>query len=237
LNDRYAGFIDAPIAPDYEFFVELTAPDEIAGDGEVRVMRNGHLWMLGRGDFLAEWDPDRCRGHIRQSANPYSLDAVLRIVHTLVLAREGGFLVHASSAVRDGKAVLFAGASGVGKTTISRLAPPDVRLLTDEISYVRKGPQCYFAHGTPFAGDLAKPGENINAPLDALYLLDQGSENRIDTVGAADAVRGVLGNILFFAQDAELVQAVFQSALAFVEQVPVRRLTFMPDPRVWELIR
>jgi hypothetical protein len=36
--------------------------------------------------------------------------------------------------------------------------------------------------------------------------------------------------------DAELVQAVFQSALDFVERVPVRRLTFVPDARAWELI-
>ncbi len=45
-----------------------------------------------------------------------------------------------------------------------------------------------------------------------------------------------LTNILFFAKDAELVQAVFRSALEFVEQVPVKRLTFVPDARVWELI-
>jgi hypothetical protein len=34
----------------------------------------------------AEWDPVARRGPIRQSANPYSLDTVLRNVHTLVLA-------------------------------------------------------------------------------------------------------------------------------------------------------
>ncbi|MEY3597225.1 MAG: hypothetical protein RL543_1178 [Pseudomonadota bacterium] len=29
----------------------------------------------------------------------------------------------------------------------------------------------------------------------------------------------------------------FRSALEFVEQVPVKRLTFVPDARVWELIQ
>ena len=123
------------------------------------------------GDFRAEWDPIARLGRIRQSANPYSLDTVLRIVHTLVLAREGGFVVHASSAVRNGEAFLFAGVSGAGKTTISRLAPPDAHVLTDEISYVRKEADGYFAYGTPFAGDLARPGENLRAPLAAVYLL------------------------------------------------------------------
>ncbi len=74
---------------------------------------------------------------MRQNANPYSLDSVLRIVHSLILAERGGFLLHAASAICDGRACLFSGVSGAGKTTMTRLAPPDVTLLTDEISYVR----------------------------------------------------------------------------------------------------
>jgi hypothetical protein len=195
---------------------------------------------MTRGDFRAEWDPSSRRGWIRQWANPYSIDAVLRIVHTLVIARQGGFLLHSASAVRNGKAYLFAGVSGAGKTTISRLAPPDATLLTDEISYVRKcedgGKVGYTAYGTPFTGELAKLGENISAPVEALYLLSKGAENRSDPVPVADAGRELLANMLFFAEDAELVRCAFQSACDFVDRMPVRRLTFVPDARVWELI-
>jgi len=102
---------------------------------------------------------------------------------------------------------------------------------------VRKQGDGYVAYGTPFAGELAKAGENLKAPLAAVYLLAQGPENRIDEVSATEAARGLLTNILFFAEDADLVRAVFQSALQLVERVPVRRLTFVPDARVWELIR
>jgi hypothetical protein len=235
LKDRYAGFLGSPREPDYEFKVELTPPD-IASDEDVRVFRDGDRWRLERGDFRAEWDPMARRGRIRQSANPYSTDTLLRIVHTLVLAREGGFLMHAASAMRNGKAFVFTGVSGAGKTTISRLAPPDARVLTDEISYVRKESDGYYAYGTPFAGDLARPGENLRAPLAAIYLLAQGLENRLDDVTLADAARGLLANILFFAEDAELVQAVFRAALDCAGRVPVKRLTFLPDARVWQLI-
>jgi len=96
------------------------------------------------------------------------------MLHSLILARDGGFLVHAASAVRNGRAFLFAGVSGAGKTTIWRLAPPDVALLQ---------------------------------------------------------------NILFFAQDDELQQLVFQTAFEFVSCVTVRRLVFAPEVRVWDLIR
>ena len=236
LEQRYAGFIDRSAVPHYAFDVCLTPPDDEEADAELRVIRHGHRWQLERGDFRADWDPLLRCGRILQSPNPYSIDTVLRIVHTLVLAGEGGFLMHAASAIRNGKAFLFAGASGAGKTTIARCAPSDAHLLSDEISYVRSDHGSYYAYGTPFAGELARAGENLHAPLAAIYLLAQGPENRIDDVRPTDAARALLANILFFAEDRELVQAVFRSALDCAERVPVRRLTFVPDASVWELI-
>jgi hypothetical protein len=46
----------------------------------------------------------------------------------------------------------------------------------------------------------------------------------------------LLRNILFFADDPETVKLVFSSAFDFVTRVPVRRLTFFPNQRVWDLI-
>ena len=244
LQNRYAGFVGSSEHAAIEFDVDLFTPGFVDPDADVRVTQRAGKWALERGDFRAEWEPARRTGTIRQSANPYSIDAVLRIVHTLVLAQEGGFLMHAASAIRNGKAFLFAGVSGAGKTTISRLAPSDATLLTDEISYVRKDGRkdvkkqdlSYVAFGTPFTGELAKLGENVSAPISALYLLAQGPENRIDPVAPGQAVRELLANVLFFAEDQELVQRSFHAACEFVSRVPVSRLTFVPDARVWEMI-
>lgn len=239
LEQRYEGFTGDWESSDYDFTVDLVPPGAtVSADDGLRVWREGGLWKLERGDFRAEWDPISRRGRIRQSANPYSIDSVLRIVHTLILATSGGgFLLHSGSAVRNGRAFFFTGVSGAGKTTITRLAPADVMLLTDEISYVRREADGYYAYGTPFAGELAKAGANLKAPLAAVYVLVQGPENRIDDMPRAEAARALLRNVLFFAEDSELVQRVFQAACELVEHVPVRRLTFMPDARVWELIQ
>jgi hypothetical protein len=238
LQDRYSGFISERAERDaeIEFDVEISGATFADPNADVSVTHHGGRWSLQRGDFRAEWEPASRTGRIRQTANPYSIDAVLRIVHTLVLARQGGFLLHSASAIRNGKAFLFAGVSGAGKTTISRLAPPDATLLTDEISYVRRSGSGYIAFGTPFTGELAKLGENVSAPIAAFYLLAQGPENRIDPVAPAEAARSLLANVLFFAEDEELVQSTFHSAFEFVSRVPVSRLTFVPDARVWELI-
>jgi hypothetical protein len=236
LGERYAGFMAPANAVEHHFELTLQPPDDSSEDEDVTVVRSGPAWRISRGDFRAEWNPATRRGWIRQTPSPYSLDSVLRIVHTLILAPRGGVLMHASSAIRNGRAFVFAGVSGAGKTTISRLAPADAHLLTDEMSYLRRDGEAYSAHGTPFSGELGRPGENLSAPLAAIYLLRQGPENRIDDVAPADALRGLLANVLFFAKDPALVKAVFAAAADLAERVPVKRLTFLPDARVWDLI-
>lgn len=237
LAQRYSGFVGSPVQPRFEFEVELTAPSPNHPDDEVQVRMQDGVWRLRRGDFRAHWDPQAGHGRIRQSANPYSIDSVLRIVHTLILAREGGFLLHSAGAICNRRAFLFSGVSGAGKTTISRLAPPNVTLLTDEVSYIRRDGDGYLACGTPFAGELARVGENCSAPIDCLFFLHQGAQNKIESIAKPEAIRRLMRNILFFAEDADLVSKVFQSACDFVERVPVRRLTFVPDSRVWDMVR
>jgi hypothetical protein len=235
LRQRYEGFLSSSHPElELEFDLSLTKP---ASDEDVRVRRDGEEWLLQRGDFRARLDPRTGRGSVLQNSNPYSLDSVMRILHSLILAERGGFLLHAASAICDGQAYLFSGVSGAGKTTMTRLAPPDVTLLTDEISYLRPTADGYAAFGTPFAGELARSGENCSAPISALFFLEQGPDNRIDELSSTQAVRRLMRNILFFAEDPELVNKLFATACNFVSKVPVRRLTFYPDAKVWEDVR
>ncbi len=235
LLGRYEGFLSAACS---EFSLNFDIVEAgTASDDDVRVRRDGEEWLLERGDFRARWDPRTGRGWVRQNANPYSLDAVLRILHSLILAERGGFLLHAASSICEGQACLFSGISGAGKTTITRLAPSDVTLLSDEISYVRPGTDSYRAFGTPFAGELAKAGENCSAVIAGLFFLEKGSANRIEEISSLEAVRRLMRNILFFAEDAPLVEKLLASACDFVSHVPTRRLIFYPDQIVWEDVR
>jgi hypothetical protein len=236
LKRRYKGFVKPRAHADFDFAVELAAPDLRHIDKDLVVQQQRGRWIVERGDFWASWDNRTNRGRIRQSANPYSVDTLLRILHSLVLAREGGFLLHAASAVRNGRAFLFCGVSGAGKTTLTRLAPPDVTVLTDEISYICKEGAVYRAFGTPFAGELARVGANICAPIEALFLLKKGSENKLERMEKTEAVQALLRNILFLSRDEHLVERLFGSAIEFILAVPVWRMVFTPDARAWELV-
>jgi hypothetical protein len=53
---------------------------------------------------------------------------------------------------------------------------------------------------------------------------------------AADATRAVLEIVLFFRARYGAGRTKFDSVCELVQRVPVQRLTFVPDGRVWELV-
>jgi len=236
LEQRYVNFLGAPAREGISLEVSIAPPSRITDEEDLEVAFDSGRWVMRRGDFLAEWDPVTRQGRVRQSANPYAIDSVLRIIHSLVLARSGGLLLHSASAIRGGRAFLFLGVSGAGKTTIARLAPPDATLLTDEISYVRRLGGGFHAYGTPFAGELGVAGENVVAPIAAIYFLAKGPDNRVRPIPESLAARSLLRDVLFFADDAELVEEVFRTACEFVSSVPAYELTFRPETEVWDLV-
>ncbi|HLV95617.1 MAG TPA: hypothetical protein VKS44_10540 [Candidatus Acidoferrales bacterium] len=237
VERRYAGFRSDPARADARLDVTIVAPETFADQAgtELAVQLAGGCWLIRRGDFFAEWEPRSRAGAVTQSANPYSIDSVIRIVHSLMLAERGGFLLHSASAIRNRCAFLFSGLSGAGKTTITRLAPADAIRLSDEVSYIRRIGERYVAFGTPFSGELNAPGENASAPVEALYFLVQGGDNRVNPLPVATALRKLLRNILFFAEG-EPAARVFQSACDFLAAVPAYELTFRPEAAVWKLV-
>lgn len=236
LARRFDGFVRTTAEPLFEFDIELADPRVPDPDDEVRVTRGEQWWTIERSDCEAVLDVDSRRGRIRQPAQPYATDTVLRILHSLLLAPRGGLLLHASSVIRNNRAFVFFGRSGAGKSTMVAMAPDDATVLSEEISYVRRDAGGYFGCGTPFTGELNRRGDNTDAPLGALFHLVQGAEDRVESLTKADALRVLMQCVLCFAGDATVTKQVFTAACDLVDRVPVQRLVFRRDPRVWELI-
>lgn len=236
LERRFHRFLNPAAEPDFRFAVTVDHDSEVAPEQDLEVFGEPDRWTTSRGDFRAEWNVRERRGRIQQALNPYAADSVLRIVHTLVLAEQDGFLLHASSAIRNGRAFVFMGPSGSGKSTIVGLAPEDVTVLTDEVSYLKKIDGGYVAFGTPFAGEKSDLGEPACAPVAGVFALGWNEENRREPLGHAAAVRSLMRNILFFARDRALVDRVFDTACDCAASVPAETLSFAPDARVWSML-
>jgi hypothetical protein len=236
IRRRYGSFLGSDNCDAAELTLKLLSGAGWRAGADLEVFYRSGTWHIQRGDFTAEWNMQSRRGMVWQPRSPYALDSILRILHTLILAQRGGFLLHAASVIGNGRALVFAGQSGAGKTTMCRLAPPDAVLLSDEISFVQPAAGAYYAFGTPFYGELAVPGKNTCAPLDAIYLLEHADQDRVDDVSPRLAVPQLLKNVLLFAHDGETVGRVFAAAFDLISRVPVRRLRFAPTPRVWSLL-
>ena len=236
MEGHYAGFLSSSVEAFAAFDIELTPPGTKLGPEEVRVNWADGQWLIEGEDFCAWWNPSTARGHIQQTTSVYALDCVLQVVHTLLLARRGGFLLCTSSVAHNGGAFLFSGISDTGNATIFRSAPSGTVGLTDGISYViRRGPE-FSATGTPFQYERGLASEKLERPIKALYLLALGSNNKVEPIEGAAAAQAVLESLVFFVRDPELVKLVFNSACDFVNRVPVRRVTCVRYASIWELI-
>jgi hypothetical protein len=122
----------------------------------------------------------------------YPMDQLL-VVHALGIA--GGALMHAAAiAGRDG-ALLVAGPSGAGKTTMSRAAAAHgASVLSDERTILRpanpsgvSGGGGWLLGGTPWPGE-GNFADNRSVPLRGLILLEQADRDELIPVSAARAL-------------------------------------------------
>lgn len=117
----------------------------------------------------------------------YPIDQLL-VIDTLGVS--GGALMHAASIVgRDG-ALLVAGPSGAGKTTMSRAAAAlGAHVLSDERTIVRPALTVggWLVGGTPWPGEGGF-AENRSVPLRGLILIEQSDRDELVPVSPARAL-------------------------------------------------
>jgi len=211
VRSRYARFL-APEGLGNTFRFDLS----IAGDGahqpgEMPVVTTvgPRRYTVDNGALQAEIDLDEGVGRATILPTVYIVDSLLRITTTLRALEYGALLLHASGVrLRDGRAWVCFGPSGVGKTTVARsVAPADV--LCDEMILVDSEG---VAHGTPFHGDLSLTAPAA-APIAALCRLVQAAATRLVPLSPAGAARALLGSVLFFSRDEELVERLTDLAL------------------------
>ena len=236
VADRYRGFLSSA-PPDWRIEAGVRSEGVVAlEDVVVRPVDGARRLRIERHDFLATLDLDARAGTLWLGASDHiAIDTFLRVTYTLALLRVGGLLVHAASLGRNGRAWLFPGPSGSGKTTLTRLSS-GADLLSDEISIVRvdaDGPRCY---GSPFWGDLGRPGENRAVPMAAIHFLRHADRHAVEALTARRALTALLPNVLFFATEPALVGRVLEITAELTAAVPCFALGFRPEPSVWEVI-
>jgi len=134
----------------------------------------------------------------------FTLKALLVKAYYYALAtkyhRADEFLVHASCIAKDGKAYVFCGESGGGKTTICRMMAKraNVVLLNDEVSVLRKDGESdiYYASGSPFRGEF-EPVLDRSFPLGGVFFLKKSRSLSIKRLTGFETFKRLLSAIIF----------------------------------------
>ena len=149
-----------------------------------------------------------------------------------------GFYLHSSAVVRDGRAYLFSGHSGAGKSTHTRLWQStfggDTRVINDDKPALRCIDGIWYAYGTPWCG---KDGINRNerVPLAGICFLKQAPHNRIRSMSPAEAMQKILGQTMHQLDQMQHLDSLLQTLGKLLAQIPVYELENLPEPAAAQL--
>ena len=177
---------------------------------------------------LYRWD--RFGPAVKKESVAY-MEAAAQFYRQLLLFN--GFYLHASAVVRDGKAYLFSGRSGVGKSTHTRLwidiFGGDTRVINDDKPALRYMDGVWYVYGTPWCG---KDGINLNerAPLAGICFLKQAQRTQIRRVESIEALQKILGQTMYQMHDVQYLDALLQHLQLLLKQIPIYELENQPEP-------
>ena len=149
-----------------------------------------------------------------------------------------GMMLHASAVAVDGKAYLFSGQSGIGKSTHTGLWQQTfgekVKLFNDDKPALRRLDGTWYAYGTPWSG---KHGININmkVPVAGICFLKRGDQNTIRQLSSMEALPQVLAQTLRKFKDAERLSLMLSHVDKLVKEVPIYELYNRPEPEAARL--
>lgn len=218
---RVAGFDREP-GPGYPAF-ERRASD----DGRLHVARYDAEGVV---DVAAT--PITAAFRVGPSAN--SLEACVRIAASVALAGDGAVILHASAVVHAGRALVFTGVSGAGKSTISSMladAYPSCTKIADELLVLRPTDGGVTLEVPPYLGP-AGVAHGARAPLAAIHFLVQAPFDRRDPVAPGAALRELLRHVLVYVAEPTTAARVLEVVAAITATAPCFHLHFRKDPYV-----
>ena len=177
-----------------------------------------------------EYDPTRYPAFWNQESVAYMESA--RFFYRQLLDHDG-FYLHSSAIALDGKAYLFSGPSGMGKSTHTRLWQQifgsAAQVFNDDKPALRCLDGVWYAYGTPWCG---KDHINVNrkVPLAGICFLEQSSENVIRRLPQAEAAMRIISQTIRYFANEERLDLMLNHVQRLVKTIPVYELKNRPEP-------
>ena len=161
----------------------------------------------------------------------FQVNTSLMIQYTFATAGLGTLLLHASVTRYEGRANLFFGVSGTGKSTHSRLwheYVPGSDLMNDDNPVIRFQEEGCVVYGSPWSGKTLCY-RNVVAPVNALVRLEQYPENRIARLEPLQAYASVIAAVSTIRWNHDIMSLLVPSIERVAMTVPCFQLRCRPD--------
>lgn len=185
-----------------------------------------HIFLYDRGGAMVRTNVGRER------CNPSFMRFGLWFVVNIATVGHLTAAVHSSVIVKDGRAVMFLGESGTGKSTHTRLWRESIEgtvLLNDDSPFVAVEDGRVMVYGSPWSGKT--PCYKAECyPLQAVVRLSQAPHNRMRRLRAVEAIGALLPSLPpAFAFDGELEEHTLATLSAVLRGVGAYHLECLPD--------
>jgi len=162
--------------------------------------------------------------------------AMLHLYSLYIVHKEWGLLLHSSCVVEQGKAYVFGGPSGVGKSTVARLSAPR-KLLSDEASLLHLSPEGQIViYDSPFRSEIPRIESVEPCSLEAIYLLNQSDAVAARTVASGQAFEKLLRNVIYWAHDPAETAKVVRMVANLACRGATFDLFFQRNDSFWKVI-
>jgi len=160
----------------------------------------------------------------------YPLDGLILYYLTVIY---GDIMIHGSGVSHSGRGYLFSGSSGKGKSTMANLWDSyGAKVIHDDRLILRKTANRYRMYNTP----IYNIEEPLDSPLDKIFIIDHGLENRIVPVNGAIALSFIMANCIQHNWGHYIIDSLLGSISDLCDTVPIVRLFFIPDKSVIDFI-
>ena len=147
-----------------------------------------------------------------------------------ILPLHEALLLHCAFIRVNGEAILFSGASGVGKSTQADLwcTYRDAKLINGDRPILSGEDSGWLAWGSPYAGS-SRCHVNACCPVTAIVMLRQEKKCTLRRLGLSDAFRAVWSGLTISSWNEKLMEKAVDLSMQLINSVPVFEFGCTPD--------
>ena len=162
----------------------------------------------------------------------FGVNNAIMVMYALATSNSLTALFHSSVVSYQGRAYMFLGHSGTGKSTHSSLWLKHIEgteLVNDDNPVVRIGDDGRaVVYGSPWSGKTPCY-RNVSYPLGGIVLLSQAPQNKIERLKGIQAYAALVQSISGSRWDQRIADGLHETENALASKVPVWHLACLPD--------